>query len=122
MFAQRVRNYTKKPIDLEIRRSFDGHIIFRSELEAKNHDYQTVQYTATVKPGQRSDLLYEIVQQQGHNAKQNNVTIERSRRGTVRATDEISFRSNNRPHRSFRGRPRARTSTSPQCPAAIRSN
>ena len=78
LFAQRVRNYTKKPIDLEVRRSFDGHIVFRSELEAKNHDYRTVQYTATVKPGQRSDLLYEIVQRQGHNARQNNVTIERA--------------------------------------------
>jgi hypothetical protein len=77
LFAQRVRNYTKKPIDLEIRRSFDGDIHFRSELEAKNHDYRTVQYTATVQPGGRSDLLYEIVQRQGHNAKQNNVTIER---------------------------------------------
>ena len=79
LFAQRVRNYTKKPIDLEIRRSFDGHVIFRSELEAKNHDYRTVQYTATVEPGAKTDLLYEIVQRQGHNAKQNNVTIEHAK-------------------------------------------
>jgi len=78
LFAQRVRNYTKKPIDLEIRRAFGGHIVFRSELEAKNHDFQTVQYTATVQPGRRTDLLYEIVQHQGHNAKQSNVTIERA--------------------------------------------
>jgi hypothetical protein len=78
LFTQRVRNYTKKPIDLEVRRSFDGHIIFRSELEAKNHDYRTVQYTATVQPGEKANLLYEIVQRQGHNAKQNNVTIQRA--------------------------------------------
>ena len=26
LFAQRVRNYTKKPIDLEIRRTFGGHV------------------------------------------------------------------------------------------------
>ena len=76
LFAQRVRNYTAKPIDLEIRRSFPGHIAFRSELAAKNHDYQTVQYTATVKPAEKTDLLYEVVQHQGRNAKQNNVTIE----------------------------------------------
>ena len=31
LFAQRVRNYTKKPIDLEIRRAFGGHVVFRSE-------------------------------------------------------------------------------------------
>jgi hypothetical protein len=78
LFDQRVRNYTKKPIDLEVRRMFGGHVVFRSELEAKNHDFQTVQYAATVQPGQRSDLLYEIVQRQGHNAKQNNVTIQRA--------------------------------------------
>ncbi len=78
LFAQRVRNYTKKPIDLEIRRSFDGDIQFRSELEAKNHDFRTVQYTATVQSGQKSNLLYEIVQRQGHNAKQNHVTIQRA--------------------------------------------
>ena len=78
LFAQRVRNYTKKPIDLEIRRAFAGHVIFRSELAAKTHDFQTVEYTAAVKPGEKAELLYEIVQRQGHNAKQNNVTIERA--------------------------------------------
>ena len=55
-----------------------GTSTFRSELEAKNHDFQTVEYTAAVPPGQRTDLLYEIVQRQGHNARQNNVTIERA--------------------------------------------
>ena len=79
LFAQRVRNYTKKPIDLEIRRTFGGHVIFRSELAAKNHDFQTVQYTAAVKPGEKAELLYEIVQRQGHNATQNNVTIQQAR-------------------------------------------
>ncbi len=78
LFCQRVRNYTKKPIDLEVRRTFGGHVIFRSELAAKNHDFQTVEYTAAVKPGEKADLLYEIVQRQGHNARQNNVTIERA--------------------------------------------
>ncbi len=51
VFAQRVRNYTKKPIDLEVRRTFGGHVVFRSELDAKNHDFQTVEYTASVRPG-----------------------------------------------------------------------
>jgi hypothetical protein len=78
LFCQRVRNYTKKPIDLEIRRAFAGHVTFRSELAAKTHDFQTVEYTAAVKPGEKAELLYEIVQRQGHNAKQNNVTIERA--------------------------------------------
>ena len=76
IYVQRVRNYTAKPIDLEIRRPFDGHIVFRSGLKAKNHDYRTVEYAATVEAGKKSDLLYEIVQLQGRNAKQKNVTIE----------------------------------------------
>jgi hypothetical protein len=76
IYAQRVRNYTSKPIDLEIRRPFDGHVIFRSGLMAKNYDFRTVEYTATVEPGKKSDLLYEILQHQGRNAKQNNLTLE----------------------------------------------
>ena len=76
IYAQRVRNYTSKPVDLEIRRSFDGHVIFRSGLKAKNYDFRTVEYTATVEPGKKSDLLYEILQHQGRNAKQNNVISE----------------------------------------------
>jgi len=78
VFSQRVRNYTKRAIDLEVRRTFPGHIIFRSELPAKNHDYQTVQYTATVKSAEKVDLLYEIIQHQGWLSKQQNVTIERA--------------------------------------------
>jgi hypothetical protein len=76
-YSQRVRNHTSKPISLEVRRAFPGHVVFRSELPAKNHDYQTVEYSATVKPAEKADLLYEIVQHQGRNAKQGNVTIER---------------------------------------------
>jgi hypothetical protein len=79
LYAQRVRNYTKKPINLEVRRAFPGHVDFRSELSAKNHDYQTVEYAAEVKPAEKVDLLYEIIQHQGHNAKQSNVTIKRSK-------------------------------------------
>ena len=39
------------------------------------HDYQTVQFTAPIPAGQNSDFLFEIVRHQGHNAKQNNVTL-----------------------------------------------
>jgi len=38
-----------------------GHIVFRSELPAKNHDYQTSVH-ATVQPAEKIDLLYEIIQ------------------------------------------------------------
>jgi len=76
LFSQRVRNYSAKPIDVEIRRAFGGHAMFRSRLPAKNYDYQTVEYTASVKPGAKADLAYELIVQQGRNAKQNRVTLE----------------------------------------------
>ena len=76
VYTQRVRNYTGKPIDLEIRRSFDGDVIFRGALKPRLFDYRTVQFTASVDAGKRIDLLFEIVRRQGHNAKQNNVTLE----------------------------------------------
>ncbi|MDA1049731.1 MAG: hypothetical protein O3C40_04520 [Planctomycetota bacterium] len=76
IFAQRVRNYSAKPVDLEIRRSFDGHAVFRSQLTTAQHDYRTVQYTAAVPPGEQVDLLYELLVHQGRNAKQNNLTLE----------------------------------------------
>ncbi|MEX0711332.1 MAG: hypothetical protein WD278_03220 [Pirellulales bacterium] len=79
LYSQRIRNYTAKPIDVEIRRSFPGHVIFRSRLEPVLFDYQTVQYSATVPAGQTADLLQEVVQRQGRNARQNNVTLEEAR-------------------------------------------
>jgi hypothetical protein len=76
IYSQRVRNYTAKSIELEIRRTLPGHVVFRSRLDPKLHDYQTVEYTTTVPAGKRADLLQEIIVHQGHNAKQNNVTLE----------------------------------------------
>jgi hypothetical protein len=76
LYNQRVRNYTAKPIEVEVRRAFAGHALFRGKLGARNHDYQTVEFTARLEPGQRADLLFELVTRQGRNARQNNVTIE----------------------------------------------
>ncbi len=76
LFGQRMRNYTAKPIEVEIRRSFPGDAVFRSGLAAKNFDYQTVEYTAAVAAGVKTDLEYEVVTHQGHNARQNRVVVE----------------------------------------------
>src|SRR3954451_201055 len=76
VYRQQIRNYTARPIDVEIRRTFPGHIIFRSQLEPKLHDYQTVEFTTQVAASAKKDLRYEVVQHQGRNAKQNNVTLE----------------------------------------------
>ena len=76
LFTQRIRNYTAKPIELEIRRPLPGHVVFRSRLEPTLFDYQTIEYKTTVPAGKRVDLMQEIIRHQGRNAKQNNVTLK----------------------------------------------
>jgi hypothetical protein len=76
VYAQRIRNYTPKPIEVEIRRAFPGHVVFRSQLNPILHDFQTVQFTASVDAGKKVDLLFEALHHQGRNATQNNVTLE----------------------------------------------
>ena len=77
VFTQRIRNYSGKDIEVEVRRTLPGHIIFKSQLEPKLHDYQTVELHATVLAGKRADLLFELVRKQGTSAKQNNITLEK---------------------------------------------
>ena len=75
VYAQRIRNYTAKPIQVEVRRTFPGHVVFRSKLEPTLHDYQTPQFQAKLLAGATTNLLFEIVRSQGYLAKQNNVTL-----------------------------------------------
>ena len=76
IYTQRIRNYTSKAIDVEVRRTYPGHVIFRSQLEPTLYDYQTVEFHTQVPTGERKDLLFEVVRKQGYLAKQNNVTLE----------------------------------------------
>jgi len=76
VFTQRIRNYTAKPIRVQVRRTFPGHVVFRSDLKPKLHDYQTPEFHAAVAAGERADLRFEIVRSQGYLAKQNNVTLK----------------------------------------------
>ena len=75
-FSERIRNYSGKPINAEIRRIIPGHIIFKSSLELKLHDYRTVEFSKRIAAGKRADLMFEIIRRQGHNATKNNVTLE----------------------------------------------
>jgi hypothetical protein len=78
IFDQRIRNYSGKPIDVEIRRTYPGHVVFRSTLEPTLHDFQTVQFQKHMEAGEKADLLFEVVQHQGYNAKQHNVMLEQA--------------------------------------------
>lgn len=75
VYSQRIRNYTKDAITLDIRRAFGGHVEFKSKLDPTLHDYQTVQYRVSLDPGEKREALYEVVTKHGRNAKQNNVTL-----------------------------------------------
>ena len=76
VLSQRIRNYTAKPITVQIRRHYSGDITFRSQLEPELHDFQTVEFTATAQPGEKLDLYHEVIRRDGYNAKQNRVTLE----------------------------------------------
>ncbi|HEY2684864.1 MAG TPA: hypothetical protein VGI93_15200, partial [Steroidobacteraceae bacterium] len=78
IYTQRIRNYSAKPIAVEIRRSYAGDTIFRSNLKPALYDFHTVQFDAAVAAGKRVDLYYEVVQHQGYLAKQNQVTLEKA--------------------------------------------
>jgi hypothetical protein len=73
---QRIRNYTRKPIKVEVRYTLPGDITFRSALNPKLIDYQTVEFTSEVNPAEKQALLFEAVQKQGTNAKQNRIVLE----------------------------------------------
>ena len=75
IYTQRIRNYSNKPVNVEVRRTFAGHVDFRSLLEPKLYDFQTVEFRTTVAPGKKADHFFEIVRRQGTLAKQNNVTL-----------------------------------------------
>src|SRR5262245_46040742 len=69
LFTQRIRNYTSKPIEVEIRHTLPGHVVFKSQLEPKLHDYQTAEFLSRIAPAKRADLQFELVRKQGINAK-----------------------------------------------------
>src|SRR6476646_4477316 len=76
IFDQRIRNYTSMPIDVEVRRTYPGHVVFRSQLEPKLFDFQTAQFQARIGAGEKKDLLYELVQHNGYNDKHQGMSLE----------------------------------------------
>ena len=77
VWVERIRNYRDTPIDAEIRRSFPGHVVFRSDLSPTLHDYRTPQFNARIGAGKKRELSYELTIHQEYNKKQDNVTLER---------------------------------------------
>ena len=75
-FNQRVRNFTSKPIEVEVRRAYSGDTDFITQIPgAKNHDNTTAEFTVTVPANSDSDNLFEILTRKGRNSKQNRLTV-----------------------------------------------
>jgi hypothetical protein len=75
-WTERIRNYRNEPIEVEIRRSYDGDVDFQTDVDATMHDYRTPQLTATIAAGAERDLTYTVTHHHGYNAKQNRVRLD----------------------------------------------
>ncbi len=75
-WVERIRNYRDKPIQVEIRRTYGGHVIFASDLGPDLYDYRSPQFTARIAAARTRDLPYDLTFKQGINKKQDNVTLE----------------------------------------------
>ncbi len=76
VYRQRIRNYTRKPINVQIRREYAGDIVFRSRLAPTSHDFQTVQFETGISAGGKAELDYEVIARMGYNQKQNRVELQ----------------------------------------------
>ena len=81
VYRQRIRNYTGKPISVQLRREFQGDVAFRSRLNPTLHDFRTVQFETGIPAGGKAELDYEIVARMGYNQKQNRVELQAGEAG-----------------------------------------
>jgi len=77
LFVQHLRNYTDKPVNIEIRRVISGDAVLKSQLDIKKHDFQTVDIHTKLAVGDKQELLYETLVKKGRNAKQNQVSLKK---------------------------------------------
>jgi len=75
-WVERVRNYRGKPIRVEFRRSYGGHVIFASDLGPVLYDYRSPEFTASIAAASEQDLAYHVSFKQGINKTQENVTLQ----------------------------------------------
>ncbi|MDS4042662.1 MAG: hypothetical protein RKP20_15995 [Candidatus Competibacter sp.] len=76
VYRQKIRNYSGKPISVQIRREYPGDVVFRGRLNPTLHDFQTVQFETDVPAGAKAELDYEIIARLGYNQKQNRVELQ----------------------------------------------
>jgi hypothetical protein len=74
-WQEEVRNYRAKAIKLEIRHVIPGHVEFKLEDSPTLFDYHTVEYTVTVKGGEKRRWLSEGLFHLGRHQKQDRVEL-----------------------------------------------
>jgi len=55
-FKRAAKNFSGQPIDLEVRRRFDGDATWRGDFEVRCHDYRTVGMRTRVGVGETAEL------------------------------------------------------------------
>jgi len=81
VYRQKIRNYGKKPIKVQIRREYPGDVVFRSRLNPTLHDFQTVQFETEVPAATKAELDHELIARLGYNQKQNRVELQAGNAG-----------------------------------------
>ncbi|GMQ96588.1 MAG: hypothetical protein BMS9Abin15_0261 [Gammaproteobacteria bacterium] len=79
LYAQRIRNNSGKPIQVKVRRSFPGDVVFKSNFGPTLHDYRTVEYAHALKVGDHAALLYEVITRNGRNQKKHQLELMAAR-------------------------------------------
>jgi len=70
-----IRNYTSKPLVLELRLRYDGDVDFASEAKTTVFDYKTVETKLTIPQGRTRTYPYQVTIHHGTNAKQSRVKL-----------------------------------------------
>jgi hypothetical protein len=74
-----IGNYCTKTITLELRRQWDGHVDYTSEVATKLFDYRTIEATFRVDARSKREYPCTMVLHQGANKKQSRIDLKRPR-------------------------------------------
>ncbi len=76
IYMQQLKNFTDRPVKVEIRRKIAGDALIKHDLNLKKYDFQTFELQTRLDPGEQQALLYEIQTRKGRNAKQKQIVLQ----------------------------------------------
>jgi len=76
IYVQQLKNFSGKPVKVEIRRQITGDAVIKSDLKLKKHDFQTFEVHTKLASGEHQELLYEVLNRKGRNARQNQIVLQ----------------------------------------------